>query len=203
MPNTKIRIGVDIDGCIFDQLSAIIAYSALNYNLLIKDSQVTQFSLTETTPLTRLQLSTMFSDPQYHALLHPLPDVQLTLNTLSKWGFWIELVSARFDAIYDITVNSLQQYSIPYNMMFLGIQDKSSHALHHNLTYFVEDRWKNAENLSQSLTGVFLIDHHWNSVGVNRQTLPKGMIRVGDNGQNSWLEILDYFMKLRKNPRSK
>ena len=178
--NSKPKLGVDIDGVVFDQILGIASYIKTKYGYTIIPSQITQFDLTKFIPISHKQLYKMFCDRTYTLSLQPIPGARETLQYLSHY-FWIELVSSRPNLTYDDTMESLHYHSIPYDMMFLGINDKPYHAKTNSIEYFIEDRWKTAQNLSKSLTRVFLMDSPWNK---NRENTHSNLTRV-----HNWTEI--------------
>ena len=184
--NTKI--GVDIDGVIFNQTPVVIHLAKKWFNINIDYNDLTQFETSKCTPLTRTQANQIYQSPEFILALEPLKDARNALNILSKNHVWIELVSSRSNALYNETIDSLTHHDIPYDMLFLGISNKLGHATANRLIYFVEDRWKHAQNVSLYATDVFLFNYPWNYDRRDR----KNIIRVGNNGENAWNEVLEY-----------
>jgi uncharacterized HAD superfamily protein len=173
-----MKIGIDIDGVLCDQILYIVKEAKKRYGITIDKNLITRYAIHEFTNLTHEQLMEIFTDSTIIGNVEIINDANIAVNELYKY-YEIHLVTARPLDVKEATIQWLSKHNFKYDRLAFT-QNKKAYTLQHKLDYFIEDRYKTVLDLSTNCLGIFLFDYPW-----NRRKIPKNIKRV-----TSWDEIL-------------
>ncbi len=169
------RLGIDIDGTVTCPTS-LIPFINESFNLNITLDDITEYELTE---CLNIPPETMY---EWFVKTEPLIYEQSPLakgakQVLQKWTNEHELyfISARGDALLDVTENWFQKHELNYDCIeLIGTHDKVPTAKKHEVDLFFEDKHDNAVAIAEELNiPVILFDTPY-----NRKPSPNEVIRV-------------------------
>lgn len=185
----KPRFGIDIDGTVTtpDTLLPHIN-KAYNVNLQLKDVVEYSFLSAFPYPVDPQQFQQWFSENEEEMYrvsdLYPQAD-----KVLQKWQSQFELyyISARDQALFDVTQQWFEQHQVPYDHIeLIGSHNKLAVAKNLQVEAFFEDKHDNAVMLAEELKiPVVLFDTPY-----NRDAVPNQVIRV-----SSWQQANDFIKK--------
>ena len=173
----KPKIGIDIDGCIAYMLGDILIEAKERFGIEIKQEEVVRFNLVDN-GLTRPQVEEIIYDWDVIENLPEMPFAREAIEVLWE-DYEIHVVSARKHDSTKPTKLWLQRHEIKYDVLALHHFDKAKYVQEKNLIWFIEDRYKNAIEISDHCH-VFMFDKPYNDRETNGN-----ITRI-----HSWQEIL-------------
>jgi 5'(3')-deoxyribonucleotidase len=182
------RIIVDLDGVVVDSYGQHICDAAKElFDMKIKVEQLCEYSLTESTGLSREQISAIFRKPNYYRDPKPLPHAVETLRKLYDLGYEQHIITARPNDAGTLsdTLRWLADYRVPMDSFHI-VANHGDHqatadtklqiARGMDAAYAVEDNPTNARVYSTICDVVFFVSNRLNS----REDMPDNVVRVGD-----------------------
>ena len=174
-----MKLGFDIDGVIANFAQPLLQTIKKNYGLTLTEKDITSFSLTHVLGITRTEETQLITDILYKDL--PIyPGARDTLETLSREGHNIYLLTGRYNHLRDITQTWLKTNGVPYDELHLLEMGKKYQVNISGLDVIVEDSLDEALEWSSRVKTVLVFDHPYNQT-LNVKNLTK---RV-----HSWDEI--------------
>ncbi len=173
----KPKIGIDIDGCIVEMSERIRSEGEKRFGVIYKPEDVTRFNLINN-GFTRPQVEDIIFDWDVLETLEEIPFAREALDILWE-DYEIHVVSARKKESLFPTMKWLKEHKISHDILELEHVDKSKYVVENKLVWFVEDRYKNAIEISE-VCPVYLINRTHNDRPTN------GRITRVDN----WTNIL-------------
>lgn len=198
-----MRIGIDIDDTISDTYEVAFAYAQLyTINDLKRDATILNKASMHHSYLKDMHNWSQEEEknfwlkyyPQILKQVKPLTFVQETIKKLKEDGNEIVFITARWPGDnYDITEyteNWLKKYNIEHDKLFQNVKDKAKIAQEQKIDLFIDDSFKNCQEVSQTGIKTFMIETRTN----------KGLDIDNVTRVYSWLDIYDKIEK-SKNKR--
>lgn len=154
-----MKIGVDIDGTLIDNLSALVSVVNEGTGKRLKEDEIWDFDLSlvydhpveEVVKMYESQPERVFFEPP------PLPFAREAMEAAKRAGIEVVLVTARNPAFEDITRRWLKVHSIPYDELYFQ-GNKAVACKRYNLSLFVDDHIRNAKAVSESGIPAVVVD---------------------------------------------
>lgn len=173
-----MRIGIDIDGVIVDTINFIAAVLTKSYGYTIKPGDVAH-------RLGEIENINNFFAENGEYLLCTLAPMEKSIEILDRLDqeHEIFLISARFRAYYDLTLNWLNKYGIrATEVLFTEGKSKTDLCKEYRIELFIEDSAINALEIAELNIPVLLVNTEYNQTAEGRR-----IIRC-----DNWDEIYDY-----------
>lgn len=167
-----MRLGFDIDGVWTDLEKKMVDVAAAKFGKVISPLHLYQ---DEKHGLSREELDLMFV-PEFFYDMEPLSENILATQQLVEDGHEIHVVTARPESeeMFDATIEWFKKHGVPEVDSFTFHHKKAKVAFHLKLQRFVEDFSSNANELSNVMSRVYLINRPYNM----KDNLSPNVIRV-------------------------
>jgi uncharacterized HAD superfamily protein len=178
-------IGLDLDGVIADTDKTIREYIFKLFGKKLEREHIFDAYYEKCLDLSIRDLSYLwekFYDENAWEKIDVIQESKYTLNKLSD-KFNYVIVTSRPEYLYNSTKKWLAKHDIKYLNLVVTSKEKKSEIIkknNWNLSYFIEDRYDFAQDISGINVPVLLYDYPWNNEGKE----VKNIKRV-----YSWLEI--------------
>lgn len=179
----KPKLGIDIDGVLVYMLKRLRDEIDKRHGVYFELSEVTRFGLEKLFGLERKKVVEVITDWDFLRGLPEVPFSKEALDILHN-DYELHLVTARGNGVLEPTVEWLVEHDYRYDHIAVGWDNKSEYVRKHNLFWFIEDRYRNAVDISKYCEKVFLVNRTYNS----GREVPENVIRV-----NTWHDLLGYF----------
>ncbi|KOO44117.1 nucleotidase [Priestia koreensis] len=180
------RFGIDIDGTVTSP-STFIPYLNKSFDLSLTLEDITEYDLVPIVKAPEQELANWFLKNEAE-IYENAPLAEQAKDVLVDWGKKHELVfiSARHDALLDVTKKWFNNHEIAYNHIdLIGSHNKIEAAKTYDIDVFFEDKHDNACDISEECNiPVLLFDTPY-----NRLPTPKNVVRVYNWAEaNDWIQ---------------
>lgn len=184
----KLRIGIDIDGCVTCP-TALVPFLQKSFDQNLKYEDITEYDLGKVLNQPDDIIQQWFKDYQ-EEIYRTSPVHKDADKVLNEWAkaFHLIFISARYEFLNEITLNWFKEHNIPFHHIELtGSHNKLEACKKLEVDYFIEDKLDNAIDIHHELNiPVFLFDTPY-----NQSELPKGVTRVFD-----WQSLNQKFIQM-------
>jgi len=166
-------IGFDLDGTLFDTMTAMRQIFLSKFNYDIGDTNCYDISVPDIKP-KYIVYAIHEAIIKYNDQILPYPDTKIALKKIVKITKQpIIIITARNRELTELTTHQLcKKYILPispYKIYWASSSQKKEMIMNLGLDYFVEDRLRTANDCAPFLNRVFLLTRPWNW---GRPTMP-------------------------------
>lgn len=171
-----LKAGIDLDGVIGN-----VSYSIINsingvYNTHYREGDIAEYYIWDWFPeIEKATAIAMFKNPGFYLNMPPLPKAVKSVNKLKEDGWWVDIVTARDWACLTVTLEWLRDEKVQYDRLsFVDSDKKSDYAQEEGFDFFVEDKPDTANQLTEVVPLVYLVDAPYN------KNVNNGVLRIRD-----------------------
>lgn len=161
--NSKFHIGLDLDGVVFDQITAMSLVAVENGLPAFTAEDIYMPQIDQIYNYTAEQTKAVFDNPRAYELMQPIAGATDTIGMWRRWARVFLITSRPHELVGEVTVASLGKYGITHDgLEFCKGHEKGRICAKKGIDVYIEDILKNANDIARYIPDVLLLDYPWN-----------------------------------------